>query len=333
MDRLDRTKYQVFEVIKNAYKFDDGIPEWDIDTRMREYYRALANKTVGYKTYYYTEKTMQRVKAMDYSSLKTEDFLNICQSGMEKGVVVTGAADDLLNFAYVLTPQHVLIGVYQRVAKSTDCIRLDNGQSFDYAFQSRFIGNIIINAGGITYNPNSIITIVNRSIAGDKITCSSKFQRYRLSAMQKEMHRRNQREGIDHDKKITELTDRDLEDAPITRFELKAFFYNQAKLEHALKMFLFLKTASIIEETYISEPPVCTYRRMQSGSGRGFIQVDSSWDADVTVLNPFTVRGHFRHQPKKNADGEWFRELIYIDAFMKKGYHRRAQKVIEEEKV
>ena len=37
------------------------------------------------------------------------------------------------------------------------------------------------------------------------------------------------------------------------------------------------------------------------------------------------VSGHFRLQPKKDENGEWTRELIYIEPYAKKGYHRLAK--------
>ena len=335
MNSLDRSKYQVFEVIKYAHKFDKSIPEYDLDDRMREYYRVFANKTLNYKTYYFTKRTVERVSAMDYSSLKAADFLSIQSTNREKGVVLTGSENGMLNFGYVLTPQHVILGVYQRIARSSDVILLDNGKTDDYGFMSRFIGNVIVNEEGITYNPTSVITIAERMLNGDKSIAASVSKNIliRLKTIVKELERLNDKEDSAElrAKKLTEFTDRDLENAPNLRYELKAYFERNVLLRTAVKMFLFLKTASIIEQTYISEAPTCSYRR-KPGEQRGYIRVDSTWDADITVLNPFVVRGHFRRQPKKNEKGEWIRVLIYIDSFMKNGYHRRAQKTINEEK-
>lgn len=328
MDSLNRSKYQVFEVIKYAYKFDRSIPEYDLDERMREYYRVWANKTVRYKTYYFADKTMQRVGAMDFSKLEASDFMSIYSGQREKGAVVTSGNYGLLNFGYVLTPNHVILGVYQKAIRATDTLLLDNGQTDDYGFRARFIGNVIINSDGITYNPNSVITVAMREKDGNTVNMLTKQAEMlaRLKAIAKELRR------IDNtgSEPLDVIAEKHREDSPVLNYELKAYKERYGLLHVALKMFLFLKTASVIEQTYISEEPACSARR-KPGQQRGYIRVDSTWDGDITVLNPFMVRGHFRHQPKKNDKGEWIRPLIYIDAFMKQGYHRRAQKVIENE--
>jgi hypothetical protein len=49
-----------------------------------------------------------------------------------------------------------------------------------------------------------------------------------------------------------------------------------------------------------------------------------AFDETINVAGPFPVRGHFRKQQKKDAAGQWYHDLIYIDTFMKNGYHRKA---------
>ena len=56
---------------------------------------------------------------------------------------------------------------------------------------------------------------------------------------------------------------------------------------------------------------------------------DSRWFTEIVRNEGFMVSGHFRLQPKK-VNGEWTRELIYINEFQKHGYHRRAQIETEE---
>jgi hypothetical protein len=51
--------------------------------------------------------------------------------------------------------------------------------------------------------------------------------------------------------------------------------------------------------------------------------LDSKWFTTLVNSNSFKVRGFFRLQPKKK-DGEWTKELIWIDEFEKKGYNRQA---------
>lgn len=51
--------------------------------------------------------------------------------------------------------------------------------------------------------------------------------------------------------------------------------------------------------------------------------LDSKWFTTLVNSKGFKVGGHFRLQPKKK-DGEWTKELIWIDDFEKKGYTRKA---------
>jgi len=51
--------------------------------------------------------------------------------------------------------------------------------------------------------------------------------------------------------------------------------------------------------------------------------LDSKWFTTLVNSKGFKVGGHFRLQPKKK-DGEWTKELIWIDDFEKKGYNRKA---------
>lgn len=50
---------------------------------------------------------------------------------------------------------------------------------------------------------------------------------------------------------------------------------------------------------------------------------DSRYFTNIIRKEGFLVRGHLRLQNKK-VNGEWTKELIYIDAFEKHGYHRQA---------
>lgn len=325
MDRLDRSKYQVFEIIKYAHRFDQAIPEYDYDDRMREYYRTFANRTIEFKTYYFTDRTMERVSMIDYSKLNVGDFMTIYSGTPEKGAVVTSGNHGLLNFGYIVTPHHIILGVYSKAVRIMDSILMESGQTSDYGFMSRFIGNVIINETGITYNVNSAITVLLRVLSGDRSVAhnASRNVLLRCKVLGKEL----QSLKGDKTRNLSDYDDYELEDTPNLRYEIKAYKERGVQLLLAVKMFLFLKTASVIDKTFISEPPACTYRRTP-GMKQGYIRVDSTWDSDITVLNPFMVRGHFRRQVCGKGGKD--RKLIYIDAFMKKGYHRRPQKILEQ---
>ncbi len=52
--------------------------------------------------------------------------------------------------------------------------------------------------------------------------------------------------------------------------------------------------------------------------------LDCRWFTNIIREHGFKVSGHFRLQPKKK-DGEWTKELIWIDDFEKKGYNLKAK--------
>ena len=68
---------------------------------------------------------------------------------------------------------------------------------------------------------------------------------------------------------------------------------------------------------------------IENKSGVRVQYIDSRWLREISRLEGFKVRGHFRLQPIKDEEGEWTRKLIYINEFEKHGYHRRALKMLE----
>lgn len=62
--------------------------------------------------------------------------------------------------------------------------------------------------------------------------------------------------------------------------------------------------------------------------GQEVIVMDSKWFRKIINDNDIPVRGFFRMQNKKNDEGEWYRELIFVNPFIRHGYHRDA--IIED---
>lgn len=62
--------------------------------------------------------------------------------------------------------------------------------------------------------------------------------------------------------------------------------------------------------------------------GQEVIVMDSRWFRTIVNDNDIYVRGFWRMQNKKNEFGEWCKELIFVDSFVRHGYHRNA--IIEE---
>ncbi len=87
---------------------------------------------------------------------------------------------------------------------------------------------------------------------------------------------------------------------------------------------------AVIDDDTTPEPVKATRRTPGEPAFQNLTDVrinyrTSRWFTTIVCDHDFTVRGHFRLQPKKNDKGETVRELIYINPFTKHGYHRQAQ--------
>ena len=69
--------------------------------------------------------------------------------------------------------------------------------------------------------------------------------------------------------------------------------------------------------------------KVRNDSGQKVIIMDSRWFVKIINDNDIFVRGFFRLQNKKNELGEWYKELIFVDSFVRHGYYRNAK--IEDE--
>ena len=310
----------------------------DYEPRMVEYYRHIF-KDEDRKVYYFADTTMQRIENMDLSKVESSDLCSICRKeGESAGIVLTSPNHRRLCFGFVIRPNHIILSAY----RSNNSSR--HSDFPDAVMMSQLIGNIVISEDGLTFNPATTLTGFLKMLMGaaPKQWAKDFFDRhYDLPILKK-----IQREIVQHpelfkaDEKgvihwsielMRSLAENSC--APTLRTEAANYLYKYDILIKVLKMFVFLKTASVIEQTYISDDsPAKSYERNKRVV-RNYVLVDSTWDGDITVLNPFSVRGHFRHQPKKDDKGEWYRQLIYVDSYMKQGYHRRAQKIIEQGKV
>ena len=70
-------------------------------------------------------------------------------------------------------------------------------------------------------------------------------------------------------------------------------------------------------------------KKIINQTGQEVIVMDSKWFRKIINDNDIYVRGFWRMQNKKNDEGEWYKELIFVDSFVRHGYHRNAK--IEDE--
>lgn len=66
-------------------------------------------------------------------------------------------------------------------------------------------------------------------------------------------------------------------------------------------------------------------KKVINQTGQEVIVMDSKWFKKIINDNDIPVRGFFRMQNKKNSEGEWYKELIFVDPFIRHGYHRNAK--------
>lgn len=66
-------------------------------------------------------------------------------------------------------------------------------------------------------------------------------------------------------------------------------------------------------------------KKVINNTGQEVVVMDSKWFRKIVNDNDIYVRGFWRFQNKKNASGEWYKELIFIDPFVRHGYHRSAK--------
>lgn len=99
------------------------------------------------------------------------------------------------------------------------------------------------------------------------------------------------------------------------------------RMKFCWQAFLFIHFARVIDTSVISEDSYKSFSDKVKKINKNvidIIKVDTFYDKNVHVINPFEVNGHWRNQPY--GPGREKTKLIYIDSFMKTGYTRRATK-------
>ena len=98
-----------------------------------------------------------------------------------------------------------------------------------------------------------------------------------------------------------------------------------SKITHLILISMFQSYASV-ETKYIApkSKSIQGIKSYKNGTNIGITYLTSKWFTNLVRSEGFSVRGHFRLQPKK-VNGEWSKELIWIDTFEKQGYTSSAQ--------
>ena len=106
-------------------------------------------------------------------------------------------------------------------------------------------------------------------------------------------------------------------------------------LIYSLMMLIFIKLSDIKVETFDSilpkNKPTSFIDPNTGRRNQGVIIVDRLYDTEINIDCPFGVKGHWRNQYYgKDAAGNPIHKKIFIEAFEKKGYHRKATKELVE---
>lgn len=97
----------------------------------------------------------------------------------------------------------------------------------------------------------------------------------------------------------------------------------------AVKKYVKVETVKVpTGKTIRLNEAICDYKgkdKIKNESGQEVIVLDSRWFRKIVNDNNIFVRGFFRLQNKKNEKGEWYKELIFVDSYIRHGYHRDAK--------
>lgn len=330
-----RKEYAIFEVLDRSDNkgilFESVLSGWGIEPRIgKNIYAKFAYKPEENKTYLFTDTTMERLSSMSFEGLEPADIVNASQmSATEKGFVLTGGTHQKLHFCYVVSPGQVVISVMQGKIKTA---------MSNHELGNTLVGNIIIDESDIHLSPTNTLTPIFRL---------NKFRDSRVDVWLKYICAMSQDTALNVKKLMKHIMEIvDDKTAPVTDILLKLDLRNDPKFQQdeliqrnikdydyrygllvkALKMFLFLKCADITKFEYVNEDTLPKLSYLRGVKRMNYTVVDSTWDKEITVNNPFVVRGHFRLQPIKDG-----KRLIYIDSYWKKGYHRRSGAEINEQ--
>lgn len=101
-------------------------------------------------------------------------------------------------------------------------------------------------------------------------------------------------------------------------------------------LIIYLAVKKYVKVERIEVPPygienfsntINNYKRkekVRNESDQKVIVMDSRWFRKIVNDNNIFVRGFFRFQNKKDEKGKWYKELIFVNSFIRHGYHRNA---------
>lgn len=284
------------------------------DKRIKEVFRKQLPENVQPVKYYFTDSTMKRVNPMDLTNCyPTKLGYLFDKYPNELGVCI--CKEDNIGFIYQIGLNDIKLIITSGTKRSGNTSIDEFGKVDYFAFLKTIVGSAIISfdSNSVEIMPNNTLSMILNGYT-ENTNIESKLEIINICK------HINKLSSIDK-----RLYDISKNDDPYIFNLVEDITIKTAKIWKSIKMFIFLKTANVVDKTFISDSKIGAKGNPTEKENEGIIVVDSTWDSSIHVINPFSVSGHFRNQPKKNKKKKWYKEVIYIDSFMKTGYNRRAK--------
>lgn len=104
----------------------------------------------------------------------------------------------------------------------------------------------------------------------------------------------------------------------------KLRIYLQTRIVNLASIHMFIKYAEVETKVVLGKSKRRFGDPYRNDTDFPITHLDSKWFTNIVRSEGFSVRGHFRLQPKK-VNGEWTKELIWIADFEKHGYTSKAR--------
>lgn len=303
---------------------------YSIDRRVSSIYVKYRSKKDEAKIYAVSKSIVPRISKMDISSLTADAILSLTRSNEgEVGSILDPMGEKCkVSCNFAILPDLIIIEAFTGKF-SREVARNEYEKRTGEGLVSHIAGSVVISPAGIEYTPNSVLQCVQSVQAGRED--AKLIREYKEGFM--EVIRVLKKFSTDEylNKSVDELCERHPRETTTLKAYNEQHKQKYAALNYALKMFLYIHTSQTIKVDYISDGVECSNAKGSDCLPRGYIQVDTLWDTEIDVINPFAVKGHFTHQPY--GPNSSLRKLIYIEDYMKRGYHRRATKdIVSSEK-
>ena len=275
-------------------------------TSKKVFKQFVINNCVIDRKYLITKATTDRLNNIPISEIHPRDFKFLNKKEGQVGFV---CFYDNIHFIYAILKNEIIIlsanGNINNLLSGSPAV-CTNGELY-----------INVLSDSYRYHVNNPLHLLNCDETESKrIVESMELDEVKVL---KEMIKEN-KNSLEGKRTFKELT------GPITERYIDYYDKQQNRLETALKAFIFIHMAKVTDKTFVCDDSGISIRdklKKKKTTNTDIIRIDSKWDSNIKVINPFGVSGHFRRQPY--GTGRNMTKTIYIDAFMKTGYTAKAR--------